>query len=134
MKKELMDLARKISAAGKMISKDSINKFYYLEPGNKDSIYVISDSGFESIVIGDTSSSDSRGYMYLYYNNTSKRNSYPSIKEIARLLEDVFNKTPLETGEGKAAYCNWEQYGNLELQREYFSEIVSRMAFNTGKH
>lgn len=72
--------------------------------------------------------------MYLYYNNTSKRNSYPSIKEIARLLEDVFNKTSLETGEGKAEYYNWEQYGNLDLQRKYFSEIISRMAFNTGKH
>lgn len=129
MKNELSNLAKKISRAGNIIAKDSIDKIYYLEPGVKDSICVVSDSGFESIVIGNTSSRDSRGYMYLYSNNTPKRNSYPNVKELTQLLEDVLNKKPLETGEGKAAYFNWEQYGSLELQREYFSEIVARMSY-----
>lgn len=129
MNNELLNLAKKISRAGKIISKDSIDKIYYLEPSIDDSIYVVSDSGFESIVIGDSSSKDSRGYMYLYSNNTSKRNSYPNIEELTKLLEDVLNKKPLETGEGKASYFDWKEYGSLELQREYFAEIVARMSY-----
>lgn len=122
----LHELAKQIASAGKIIAADPVAKDYLIIPGYGyiNNIWVTSDSGFEAIVIGDTCSRNGRGYMYLYYKNTPKRNSFPSPAKIAKLLNGVVEKKPLETGEGKAAYHDWEEYGSLEKQREYFSQVV----------
>lgn len=120
-------LARMISKAGKVIAKESCAKEYFLESNHSDTIFVTSDSGFEAIVIGDVYGKVN-GYMYLYYNNTPKRNSYPPVKVIAEQLEKIANEEALETGEGKAAYFDLKEYGNLEKQKKYFADIVKRMA------
>lgn len=123
---DYMKLAKQIKYAGKEIAKDNIYKEYLLECTYNDTIIVKSDSGFEAIIIGDTERRD-RGYMYLYYNNTSKRNSYPSQTEVARLLKMVAEKQVLETGEGKAAYCFCDGVSE-DKQLQYFADIVNRMA------
>lgn len=105
---KIVNLAERISAAGKEIARDEINKDYLLEGRYHDTIYVTSDSGYESITIGDTSSRSKKGHMLLYTNNTPRRNSFPSERKIAALLWKVVNKEMLETGEGKAAYWDAE--------------------------
>lgn len=128
IKEKIEKLASNISRAGRVISKDSINKYYTVAQDGDDCIEVTSDSGYESICIGNIISKDSKGYMYLYSNNTSERNSFPKEKEIAELLEKVLNKEKLETGEGKASYFDWEQFGGIEKQLDYFSELVKKFA------
>lgn len=121
-------LAKSIRSAGKEIARDSINKDYLLEGRYKDTIYVTSDSGYESIVIGDTSYNTSKGYMLLYTNNTPKVDSFPSVAAITKLLWKVIRKEKLEEGEGKAAYHPWDCYQSIERQLEYFAEVVVRVA------
>jgi hypothetical protein len=73
------------------------------------SVYVESDAGFESIIIGDISGN--HGYMYLYHCDTERRNSFPSVTKIAKLLEAVANQEDLEEGDGKSEYhCNDKKY------------------------
>ena len=91
-----------------------------------------SDSGFEAIIIGDIDRNDI-GYMYLYYNNTSKRNSYPTQTELTKLLKSVAEKQMIEEGEGKAAYCFYDNV-DRDTQLEYFANIVKRMASEEVKH
>lgn len=128
IKGKLEKLASDISRAGRVISKDSINKYYTVAHDGYDCIEVTSDSGYESICIGNVTSKDSNGYMYLYTKNTSERNSFPSEKEIAELLEKILNKEKLETGEGKAAYFDWDEFGSLNKQLDYFSDLVKKFA------
>lgn len=128
IKEKLEKLASDISRAGRVIAKDSINKYYTVAHDGDEGIEVTSDSGFESICIGNVVSKDSRGYMYLYSNNASERNSFPNEKEIAELLEKILNKEKLETGEGKASYFDWKEFGGLDKQLEYFSELVKKFA------
>lgn len=125
MDKKLLELAKDISKAGKEIAGDKICKDYFIGYG-RNRITVTSDSGYEAILIGDAGGND--GYMYLYTNNTEKRNSFPSAREIAKLLEAVANKERLPEGEGKAAYHDWEIFGGLEKQLEYFSRVVKNLA------
>lgn len=130
MNNKIYALAKKISKAGEIIAKDSCNKDYYIG-GYKDhdNIIVTSDGGYEAIYIGTIANvPESRGYMCLYTNNTSQRNSYPSVDEIASLLESVKNKEKLIENEGKAAYFNWEEFGNMDKQLDYFAEVVCKMA------
>lgn len=70
----LHELTKQLSNAGKIIAADPVAKDYLLIPkyGYINNIWVTSDSGFEAIVIGDTNSYNSRGYMYLYHKNTPK--------------------------------------------------------------
>ena len=117
-----------LTNTGRIIAKDHIAKDYYLEGKNYGSIFVTSDSGFEAIVIGDVRPDTGNGFMYLYYQNTDQRNSYPNEKTIAALLRNVLDKERLEEGEGKAAYHDWPEYGGIEKQLTYFSEVVHRMA------
>lgn len=123
-KNELFALAKKISKAGRIISKNHIDKDYIVGKNSKGSIIVTSDSGYEAIYIGDIQSKN-KGYMCLYTNNTSKRNSYPTTEIIAELLEKVVNKEKLEMGEGKASYYDWEEFGGMKKQLNYFSEVVN---------
>ena len=61
--------------------------------------------------------------MYLFYTNDRKV-SFPTIKEIERRLKIVANGKILT--EEDAAYFDWEEYGSLEKQRTYFSEIIGK--------
>ena len=126
------NLAKRIKYAGKEIAKDHINKDYLLECTYRDTIIVRSDSGFEAIIIGDIDRNDI-GYMYLYYNNTSKRNSYPTQTELTKLLKSVAEKQMIEEGEGNAAYCFYDNV-DRDTQLEYFANIVKRMASEEVKH
>lgn len=124
---EIYELAKKIKEAGRIIAKDHLYKDYYID-GNRspEAIIVTSDSGYEAIYIGSVSNSLDNGYMCLYTNNTSKRNSFPSAKEIARLLTLVAKGEKLPEGNGKAKY--YEIYGDMKEQLKYFSEVVCKMA------
>lgn len=68
------------------------------------------------------------GYMCLYTNNTPKRNSFPSTNEITELLYKILKKEKLETGEGKAAYFDWKEFGGLDKQLCYFSKVISELS------
>ena len=59
--------------------------------------------------------------MYLFYTN-DRAVRFPSIKEIERRLKMVANKEIITDED--ADYFDWDKYGSLELQREYFSEII----------
>lgn len=129
-KDKIFMLAKRISKAGKIIAKDDIDKDYTVGNVGSGSIIVTSDSGYEAIYIGNIRGRNKDGYMCLYTNNTPIRNSYPSTEEIAKLLKKVVKKEKLKTGEGKASYYDWEEYGGMEKQLNYFSEIVYNLAEN----
>lgn len=126
--KKIEHLAEEISRAGRIIAKDSIAKEYNLGEYDKDTIIVRSDSGYEAIYVGNIEGKNKDGYMCLYTNNTSKRNSYPSKDEIIELLMKVLNEERLEEGDGKAAYYDWEDFGCIEKQLKYFSKVVRKMS------
>jgi len=87
-------------------------------------ISVVNDAGFKAIIIGSTQNlTTSRGYMYLFYTNDSKV-LFPSVKEIIRRLKIVASGERLTDQD--AEYFDWEEYGSLEMQRIYFSEIIKR--------
>lgn len=127
MDKRLLALAKDISRAGKEIAHDNINKDYRIGYG-RNMITVTSDSGYEAILIGDVGRSCKDGYMCLYTNNTEKRNSFPSARELAKLLEAVAERKELPEGERKAAYYDWPEFGGMEKQLEYFSRVVKNLA------
>ena len=92
-------------------------------------ISVVNDAGFRAILIGRTQNlTTSRGYMYLFYTNDSKV-LFPSVKEIIRRLKIVASGERLTDQD--AEYFDWEEYGSLEMQRIYFSEIIKREAKTT---
>ena len=92
-------------------------------------ISVVNDAEFKVIIIGSTQNlTTSRGYMYLFYTNDSKV-LFPSVKEIIRRLKIVASGERLTDQD--AEYFDWEEYGSLEMQRFYFSEIIKREAKTT---
>lgn len=92
-------------------------------------ISVVNDAGFKAIIIGSSQNlTTSRGYMYLFYTNDSKV-LFPSVKEIIRRLKIVASGERLTDQD--AEYFDWEEYGSLEMQRIYFSEIIKREAKTT---
>lgn len=92
-------------------------------------ISVVNDAEFKVIIIGSTQNlTTSRGYMYLFYTNDSKL-LFPSVKEIIRRLKIVASGERLTDQD--AEYFDWEEYGSLEMQRIYFSEIIKREAKTT---
>lgn len=92
-------------------------------------ISVVNDAEFKVIIIGSTQNlTTSRGYMYLFYTNDSKV-LFPSVKEIIRRLKIVASGEKLTDQD--AEYFDWEEYGSLEMQRNYFSEIIKREAKTT---
>ena len=92
-------------------------------------ISVVNDAEFKVIIIGSTQNlTTSRGYMYLFYTNDSKV-LFPSGKEIIRRLKIVASGERLTDQD--AEYFDWEEYGSLEMQRIYFSEIIKREAKTT---
>ena len=62
------------------------------------------------------------------YTNDSKV-LFPSVKEIIRRLKIVASGERLTDQD--AEYFDWEEYGSLEMQRIYFSEIIKREAKTT---
>ena len=92
-------------------------------------ISVVNDAEFKVIIIGSTQNlTTSRGYMYLFYTNDSKV-LFPSVKEIIRRLKIVASGERFTDQD--AEYFDWEEYGSLEMQRIYFSEIIKREAKTT---
>lgn len=92
-------------------------------------ISVVNDAEFKVIIIGSTQNlTTSRGYMYLFYTNDSKV-LFPSVKEIIRRLKIVASGEKLTDQD--AEFFDWEEYGSLEMQRIYFSEIIKREAKTT---
>lgn len=66
---------------------------------------------------------ESKGYMYLFYAD-DRNVPFPTIKELERRLKIIANKDILT--EDDASYYDWDEYGSLEKQREYFSEIIKQ--------
>ncbi|CUP97906.1 Uncharacterised protein [uncultured Flavonifractor sp.] len=126
--KKLLSLAEKIAKAGKIIAGDSINKNYLVFHNLRGEITVTSDSGFEAILIGNTERGSRDGFMYLFFKNTAQQNSYPSVDKIAASLRQVVLEKRLPEGEGKATYHDWKEYGGMERQLRYFSELVCELA------
>lgn len=119
-------LARKIKDAYNYLKKNTVYKLYRVTWNQEletSEITVENDAQFKAIIIGNTMNvPESRGYMYLFYAD-DRSVPFPSIKEIERRLKIVADKGILSDDD--AAYYDWEQYGSLEKQREYFSEIIT---------
>lgn len=121
------ELAREIRDAYNRLKKDAVCKDYSIAWNQEletAEISVENDGGFKAIIIGNTRNmSKSRGYMYLFYTNDRKV-PFPSVKEIKHRLKIVANRGVLTDKD--ADYFDWEEYGSLEEQRIYFSEIIKR--------
>lgn len=119
------ELARKIKNAYKELRKDEVYKLYNVMWNyelDTAEITVENDAGFRAVIIGNTSGmKGSRGYMYLFYTNDDS-DVFPTVRELARRLKAVAAQEALT--DENADYFDWKEYGSLEKQREYFSEIV----------
>ncbi len=126
------ELAGKIKDGYNSIKKEPVFKYFDITWNEKletAEISVENDAEFKAIIIGSIEKSPtSRGYMYLFYTNNRKV-PFPSIKEIMRRLNIVANGGIL--ADKDAEYFDWEEYGSLEKQRIYFSEIIKREAETT---
>lgn len=129
------EVARAIKAGYSDLKKDTVSKLYNIAYNAKlgtSEITVENDAGFRAIIIGDTRGMcKSRGYMYLFYSNDNKA-PFPTIKEIERRLKIIANKEILTDED--ADYFDWERYGSLEKQREYFSEIILKASKKCPKN
>ena len=118
-------LARKIKNGYNKLKKDTTFKLYHVTWNSKldtSEITVENDAEFKAIIIGNTRNvPESRGYMYLFYTN-DRNVPFPAIEEIERRLKIVASKEIVTDND--ADYYDWEEYGSLEEQREYFSEII----------
>lgn len=125
-------LARAIKAGYNNLKKDAVCKLYNVTNNDElrtSEITVENDAGFRAIIIGDTRGMcKSRGYMYLFYTNEDNI-PFPTVKEIERRLKIVANKEILTDKD--VDYFDWEEYGSLEKQREYFSEIIIKTLKST---
>ena len=118
------ELARKIKNAYKELRKDEVCKLYNVMWNDEldiSEITVENDAGFRAVIIGNTSGAESRGYMYLFYTNDDSE-VFPTVRELTRRLKAVAAQEALT--DENADYFDWKEYGSLEKQREYFSEIV----------
>lgn len=129
------EVARAIKAGYSDLKKDTVSKLYTVAYNAKlgtSEITVVNDAGFRAIIIGDTRGMcKSRGYMYLFNSNDNKA-PFPTIKEIERRLKIIANKEILTDED--ADYFDWERYGSLEKQREYFSEIILKASKECPKN
>lgn len=121
------ELARDIRIGYNSLKKESGFKYFNVI-WNRElrtaEISVENDAEFKAVIIGNAKNSPaSRGHMYLFYTNNRKV-PFPSTKEIIRRLKIVANRGILEDKD--AEYFDWEEYGSLEMQRIYFSEIIKR--------
>lgn len=120
-----LELARKIKSAYKELKQNEAYKLFNVIWNNdlgESEITVENDAGFRAIIIGNTSGvKKSRGYKYLFYTNDDTE-LFPTIKEIEHRLKVVANQEILT--DKNAGYFDWKQYGSLEEQRKYFSEII----------
>lgn len=121
------DLAGRIRAACDELGKESLSKYYNVawnDTLGTSEIIVENNGRFKVIIVGDTRNlPESRGVMYLFYAN-DENVEFPEEKEIERRLSLIADKQALEDSDSR--YFDWEEYGFLEQQREYFSEIVIR--------
>lgn len=120
------ELARKIKDGYNSLKREPVFKYFNITWNQKlgtAEILLENDAEFKAIIIGNTKKSNSRGYMYLFYTN-DREIPFPSVKEIIRRLEIVANRGIL--ADKDAEYFDWREYGSLEMQRIYFSEIIKR--------
>lgn len=119
-------LARKIRNGYDELKQDTINKLFYVTWNRRletSEITIRNDAGFKAIIIGDTRNHpDAKGYMYLFYTGNPHK-PFPSIREIERRLEIVAQKGVLTKKDTR--YFDWPEYGSLELQKQYFAEIIN---------
>ena len=119
------ELARRIRAGYACLERNIIYKEYNVAWNDElktSEITVENDAEFKAIIIGNARGmSKSRGYMYLFYTN-DRSVPFPTVREIERRLKIVANKEVLDDEDAK--YFDWEEYGSLQEQREYFSEIL----------
>lgn len=119
------ELARAIKQGYNELKQDTVYKLHHVTWNSKlntSEITVENDAEFKAIIIGNTKGTQkSRGYMYLFYTN-DRSVPFPTIKEIERRLKVLAKKEALT--EEDASYFDREEYGSLEKQREYFSEII----------
>ena len=120
-------LAKKIKEGYEILDKYKEDKLFHIQWDDKlktSEITVENDAGFKAIIIGNISGiSKSKGYMYLFYSN-DENITFPSVKEIEHRLKIVANKGVLTDND--ADYFDWEEYGSLEKQRLFFSEIIKK--------
>lgn len=125
------ELAKEIKSGYNELKKNIMYKLYNVTWNDEletSEITVENDAEFKAIIIGNTrGTSNSKGYMYLFYTN-DRNVPFPTIKEIERRLKVIVNKEILTDDD--ASYFDWEEYGSLEAQREYFSEIIAKALEN----
>ena len=125
------ELAKEIKNGYNELKKNIMYKLYNVTWNNEletSEITVENDAEFKAIIIGNTrGTSNSKEYMYLFYTN-DRNVPFPTIKEIERRLKVIVNKEILTDDD--ASYFDWEEYGSLEAQREYFSEIIAKALEN----
>ena len=110
---------------------DILDRIYEIHIGTQGTLikmlqkagYKVTESdSYTAVIIGNTSGmKGSRGYMYLFYTNDDSE-VFPTVRELARRLKAVAAQEALT--DENADYFDWKEYGSLEKQREYFSEIV----------
>lgn len=120
-------LAKKIKNGYDFLTKNTVYKLYHVTWNDKletSEITVENDAEFKAVIIGNTRNvPESKGYMYLFYAD-DRNVPFPTIKELERRLKIIANKDILT--EDDASYYDWDEYGSLEKQREYFSEIIKQ--------
>lgn len=121
------ELAKKIKNGYNFLTKNTIYKRYHVTWNDKletSEITVVNDAEFQAVIIGNTRNvPESKGYMYLFYAD-DRNVPFPTIKEIERRLKIVADQDILT--EDDASYYDWVEYGSLEKQREYFSQIIKQ--------
>lgn len=119
-------LARKIRYGYDGLKQDTNHKLFYITWNHRletSEITIKNDDGFKAVIIGDIRNHpDARGYMYLFYTDNPNK-PFLSIKEIEQRLEIVAQKGELNKKD--ACYFDLPEYGSLELQKQYFAEIIN---------
>lgn len=126
------ELAKAIMAGYNELKNDRYYKLYHVVWNNRlqtSEITIENDEGFTGIRIGDCESVRQRGFMFLFCTDNNMQ--FPTIQEIERRLKQVANQEVLTDED--VAYFDWEEYGSLAKQREYFAEVIKN-AINHTEH
>lgn len=95
------ELAARIREAAKDISRNPVNKIYFIKKAKDFEISVTDDSGHRDILLGKAEGSH-YGYAYLYAENEDEQGRYhayrefPSTREIERRLDCVIKGDNLQ--------------------------------------
>lgn len=126
------ELARKIRNAAMDISKDRINKIYFVEYRPDFEISVTDDSGFRCILIGDTESQNTLGYARLYLENTEEDGEYhvykhfPTVKEIEKRIRYILDQKDLKEAFGDTAEYSLRGGATPEVLKAKLSDDLQK--------